>query len=60
MTDFAIPVRFDTFLSYYPKVETILPDTTKGETKTLVNLYDPFGSLKKELDGLGNRQHQPK
>ena len=56
MTDFAIPVRFDTFLSYYPTVETILPDTTKGETKTLVKLYDPFGSLKKELDGWAVRR----
>ena len=50
MTDFAIPVRFDTFLNYYPKVQKIPPDTTKGETKTLVKLYDHAGSLKKELD----------
>ena len=52
MTDFAIPVRFDTFLNYYPKVQKILPDTTKGETREafLIKLQDPFGSLKKELD----------
>ena len=51
MTEFAIPVRFDTFLTYYPKVRKILPDTAKGETKTLVKLYDDGGSLKHELDG---------
>jgi len=50
MTDFAIPVRFDTFLNYYPKVQKIPPDPDKGETKTLIKLQDPFGSLKKELD----------
>ncbi len=50
MTNFAIPVRFDTFLTYYAKVRKIPPDPRKGETKTLVHLYDDGGSLQKELD----------
>jgi Type VI secretion system (T6SS), amidase effector protein 4 len=51
MTDFAIPVRFDIFLTYYPKVRKIPPDPKKGETDTLIKLWDDGGSLKKELDG---------
>ena len=51
MTDFAIPVRFDSFLTYYPKVRKVPPDPKKGETDTLIKLWDDGGSLKKELDG---------
>jgi hypothetical protein len=50
MTNFAIPVRFDTFLTYYAKVRKIPPDPRKGETKTLIHLYDDGGSLQNELD----------
>jgi hypothetical protein len=50
MTTFAIPVRFDTFLTYYPAVKKNLV-TTKAGSKTFVTLKDPGGSLDKELDG---------
>ena len=55
MTDFAIPIRLDSFLNYYPLV-TKTPVTTKVGSKTIVNktlvkLKDPGGSLDKELDG---------
>ncbi|MGZ5912774.1 MAG: hypothetical protein ACXWLB_23085, partial [Reyranella sp.] len=50
MTDFAIPVRFDTFLTYYPTVSKSVV-TTKAGSKTLVTLKDLGGSLDKELDG---------
>jgi len=50
MTDFAIPVSFDSFLNYYPTVDQINPDPKKGETKILMKLCDPGGSLDKELD----------
>jgi hypothetical protein len=50
VTNFAIPVRFDTFLTYYAKVRKIPPDPRKGETKTLIHLYDDGGSLQNELD----------
>jgi len=49
MTTFAIPVRYDTFLTYYPAV-TKTDVTTKAGTKKLISLKDPGGSLDKELD----------
>ena len=36
MTDFAIPVRLDSFLNYYPLV-TKTPVTTKVGSKTIVS-----------------------
>ena len=50
MTAFAIPVRFDTFLTYYPTVNKNVV-TTKAGSKTFVTLKDIGGSLDKELDG---------
>ncbi len=50
MTNFAIPVRFDTFLTYYPTVNKTVV-ATKAGTKTFVTLKDDGGSLDKELDG---------
>jgi hypothetical protein len=50
MTNFAIPVRFDSFLTYYPTfTKTIV--TTKTKTTTVLKLKDPGGSLAGELDG---------
>jgi len=40
MTTFAIPVRYDTFLTYYPAV-TKTDVTTKAGTKKLIGLKDP-------------------
>jgi len=50
MTDFAIPVRLDTFLTYYP-LFTKTTATTKAGPKIILKLKDPGGSLKGELDG---------
>jgi hypothetical protein len=50
MTDFAIPVRLDTFLTYYP-LFTKTTATTKAGSKIILKLKDPGGSLKGELDG---------
>ncbi len=49
MTNFAIPVRFDTFLTYYPTVHKNVV-TTKAGSKTFITLKDIGGSLDKELD----------
>ena len=43
MTTFAIPVRYDTFLTYYPAV-TKTDVTTKAGTKKLIGLKDPGGN----------------
>jgi hypothetical protein len=54
MTDFAIPVRLDTFLTYYPLFiqSTVATKVgTKATTKIILKLKDPGGSLKGELDG---------
>ena len=50
MTTFAIPVRFDSFLTYYPTFDKT-PVTTNGKTTIILKLKDPGGSLKGELDG---------
>ena len=50
MTDFAIPVRLDTFLTYYP-LFTKTTAATKAGSKIILKLKDPGGSLKGELDG---------
>jgi hypothetical protein len=50
MTTFAIPVRFDSFLTYYPTFSKT-PVTANGKTTTLLTLQDPGRSLRGELDG---------
>jgi len=50
MTTFAIPVRFDSFLTYYPTFSKTSV-TTKEKTTIILKLQDPGGSLRGELDG---------
>jgi hypothetical protein len=50
MTDFAIPVTWYNFVTYYPLFEKTTV-TTKGGSKIILKLKDPGGSLSGELDG---------